>query len=414
MNPFDATRKDLPRPLEGVRIIECGVWHAGPGGTAILGDLGAEVIKIESLDGDPERHNPGRLGTVKLTGVAKDDWSVIYEISNRNKRGICVDIATEEGREILSRLVATADIFMTNFRAPTIPKLGVDEATIRAINPKIIHITVSGYGSTGPLADLGGFDPMGQAVSGMAFITGSDEPVVLQVLFLDQMTAIVASHAMITALFVRERHGYGQALHVSLYGSATWIMYANLLTTSIMKQNLATKWDRQITPPLRNCYRCSDGQWIMGTCHPEGKYWRRFCELIGLPDHADDPRYESSEKRAENVRSLIAAIDAAMLAKTREQWLKIFHANGVLFVGVQSMTDVLQDPQAHLNGYVKNVDHPTLGQVTLPGYPVQFSANSTRLSPAPDRGQHTREVLREIGYTESQIDAMCAATVIKA
>jgi crotonobetainyl-CoA:carnitine CoA-transferase CaiB-like acyl-CoA transferase len=410
---FPAPNSNLPRPLEGVRIVECGVWHAGPGASAILADLGAEVIKIESLDGDPERHNPGRLGTVKFGGRLKEDWSLIYEISNRGKKGICVDIAKPEGREIVKRLAETADVFLTNYKSSTIPKLGVDYETIRGYNPKVVHITVSGYGAQGPMADVGGFDPMGQAVSGMVFITGSDEPVVLQVIYLDQLTAIAASHAMVTALFVRERHGYGQAVHVSLYGSAVWAMYANLLTTSVMKKNLATAWNRKITPPLRNCYKCADGRWVMGTNHPEHKYWPMLCQTIGLPHLEKDPRFDTPETREQNVTALVELIDQAMLAKTSKEWLELFHQRGLLFVKVQTMTDVLADEQARVNGYVVDVNHPTMGQVLMPGYPANFSANSTTIAPAPDRGQHTAQVLGEIGYTSGDIAGLQQAGIIK-
>lgn len=411
MNLF-SNNANLPRPLEGIRIVECGIWHAGPGSSAILADLGAEVIKVESLDGEPERAF-GALGTVKFSGCEKEDWSILFEISNRNKKGICVDIATPEGKEIVKRLSETADVFLTNYRASTIPKLGVDYATISKINPKIIHITVSGYGANGPMANVGGFDPMGQAMSGMVFLTGSDEPVVLQTVFLDQITAIAASHAMMTALFVRERHGYGQALHVSLYGSSIWVLYANILGTSVMKTNLSTKFDRTKSPALRNCYKCQDGKWMVGTNHPEYKYWPIFCELIGQPQLEKDPRYATAEARAENVKELTKRIDAVILARPRAEWLALFQARGLLFVAVQDYFEVLQDPQAKLNGYIVEVDHPTMGHVSLPGYPVQFSANSTRLEPAPERGEHTNAVLSGIGYSQEEISGLKQKGIIK-
>ncbi len=212
----------LPGPLEGIRVVEYAIWHAGPGASAILGDMGAEVIKIETLSGDPER-SAKQLGSVKFDVQGNSDWSFLFELSNRNKKGICLDIQTPQGREIFHRLVKTADVFLTNLRNSTKPRLGIDYESIRKINPQIIHAGVSGFGVKGPFSDVGAFDPMGQAVSGMLYLTGDDEPVMLQTVVLDQMTSITASHAILTALFYRERHGIGQEVHVSLYSSALWL-----------------------------------------------------------------------------------------------------------------------------------------------------------------------------------------------
>ena len=408
----NANNEKRPLPLAGVRIVECGVWHAGPGGSAILADLGAEVIKVESLDGDPERTH-GSLGTVKFDGCDKEDWSLLFEASNRNKKGICLDIASEKGKEALSRLVATADIFLTSMRRTTVPKLGIDYETIKKINPKIIYISVSGFGPNGPMADVGGFDPMGQAISGMTFLTGPDKPVMLQVLVLDQLTAITVSHAILTALFVRERHGYGQELNVSLYGSATWLLYFNLLTTSVMKTNLKLDWDRAINPPLRNSYKCKDGRWLMGTNHPEEKYLPTACKVMGLENLMDDPRFATAEARAKNARELVAIFDAAMLGRNRDEWVMMLQKAGLNFVPVQQFDEVLTDPQALLNDYIISVDHPVMGKVSMPGYPIQFGANETCTGPAPERGEHTDAVLAEIGYSAVEIANMKQTGVAK-
>ena len=412
MSPFTAT-KNKPRPLEGIRVVECGVWHAGPGGAAILADLGAEVIKIEAFGGDPERTQGRSLGTVTFGGVEKKDWTLLFEISNRNKKGICLDVASPEGQEILKRLVASADIFLTNLRKTTIPKLGLDYDSIKAANPEIIHVSASGFGAEGPMSEYGGFDPMGQAVSGMVFLAGRDEPVVLQTFILDQLTAITISHAAQTALLVRERHGHGQAVHVSLYGSAIWMLYCNLITTSVMGKNPQTKWDRTLNPPLRNCYKCKDGEWLMGTNHPEHKYWSLFCETIGASDLLDNPKYQTTKDRTACARELVATLDTIMLGKTRDEWLKIFNERGLLFCPVQRIDEVVTDPQAFINGYMIDVDHPTLGKVRIPGYPVQFSENETCTGPAPEHGEHTDSVLGEIGYSPSEIAELKTKGVAK-
>lgn len=399
---INAKIEKRPRPLEGVRVVECGIWHAGPGGTAILADLGAEVIKVESLEGDPERTHSG-LGTVSFKGCDKEDWSLLYEVSNRNKKGICLDIASEKGKEVLARLVKTADVFLTSMRKTTIPKLGIDYESLKKINPKLVYISVSGFGSKGPMADVGGFDPMGQAISGMAIVSGQDRPIVLQLLIVDQLTAITVSHAIITALFVRERHGYGQELHVSLYGSSTWLLHFNLLTASVMKTHLKLDWDRTTNPPLRNSYKCKDGKWLMATNHPEYKYLPIACQVLGLDNLMNDPRFATPEARAENARDLIAILDEMMLQKDRDEWLALLQRAGLNFVPVQEFDEVLKDPQALVNDYVVHVDHPVLGKIAMPGFPIQFSANETCSGPAPERGQHTDVVLGELGYGAAEI-----------
>lgn len=406
-------KTNLPGPLDGIKIVEYAIWHAGPGASAILGDMGAEVIKIETLNGDPERLAK-QLGSVKFDVEADDDWSFLFELSNRNKKGICLDIQTVKGREIFNRLVETSDVFLTNLRNSTKPKLGVDYESLKKINPKIIHASVSGFGLKGPFSDVGGFDPMGQAISGMLYLTGDEEPVYLQSVVLDQMTSIAASHAIMTALFYRERHGIGQEVHVSLYSSALWLTYTNMLATGVMKKNPVEKWDRYKNSPLRNCFKCKDGKWIMGTNNPEEKFWDRFCDLTGRPELKNDPRYKDTETRVKNAAGLIEDYDKMFLTRTRDEWIKIFSENGFFYAPVQQMEEVIEDIQAVENEYVVDFKHPFLGNVKIPGYPITFSANKAgTVRPAPGLGQHTDLVMKELGYADEEIQTFRDEKAIK-
>jgi crotonobetainyl-CoA:carnitine CoA-transferase CaiB-like acyl-CoA transferase len=238
-----------PMPLEGIRVVEYAVFHAGPGASAILGDLGAEVIKIEEGTGDPERYWIA-VGGLDLS--LPNGESIWFQISNRNKKGIYLDIKKEEGREIFLRLVKDADVFLTNLRKSTKESLGIDYATMARINPRIIHANVSGFGPEGPLSDLGAYDPMGQAQSGMMFATGKEEPALINLGVLDQATAIAASHAILTALFVRERHGVGQEVHVSLYSTGLWLLYSNIVMMGGLSVDPNDGWNRSLNSPLRN------------------------------------------------------------------------------------------------------------------------------------------------------------------
>lgn len=395
----EAARKG---PLSGIRVVEVGVWHAGPGGSAILGDLGAEVIKVETLDGDPERRNGG-FGPLEKLKFNKPDWSVAFEISGRNKKSIALDITVPEGREIFDSLVESADIFLTNLRTTTKPKLGIDFASLSKINPRLVHVNVTGYGPEGPYADAGGFDPLGQAVSGMMFLAGGAEPRLLQVIILDQLTAIAASFAAIAALAARDREGVGQEVHASLYGSAVWLLHANFLTTSLLGEPASVFWERKENPPLRNTYQCSDG-WIMLTNHPDMKYWPPLCQTMGREDLLVDPRFDTPEKRDENRAELVGVLDEIFLTRSRQQWLDDLRDNGVLAAPINTFKDVLDDEQAWVNGYLDRLHIPDIGEVVVPGFPMRFTGHQvgTRTA-APGLGEHTDEVLGELGIDSDRV-----------
>jgi len=393
--------------------VECATWHAAPGGDAILADLGAEVIKIETFAGDPERQQKN-LGAVQFDIQGGPEWSFLFEFSNRNKKGICLDIKSEQGQEILHRLVKDADVFVTNLRKTTKPKLGIDYDTLSKINPKLIHANMSGFGTEGPMADVGGFDPMGQAISGMMFLADDDEPVYLQTVVLDQMASVAFSHAILAALVARERQGIGQEIHVSLYSSALMLTHANVMATGMMNKNPVMRWDRTKNPPLRTNYKCGDGKWLMGTNHPEEKYWPRFCEVMGLPQLEKDPRFAGTMDRIKNAPELIKTLDEVFQAKPREAWMKAFTDVGLMFAPIQRLSEVVKDPQAAANNYIVNFNHPQFGNVVIPGYPASFSANTAGTHrAAPGLGEHTDEVLKEMGLADSEIDNLKATGTIK-
>lgn len=400
-----------PQPLRGVKVVEYGVFHAGPGAGAILGDLGADVIKIEGGIGDPERYWT-MIGGMDMSGP--DGHSMMFEVSNRNKKGIYLDIKQEKGRDVFNRLIEDADVFMTNIRKSTRIKMGLDYEAISKINPKIVQACVSGYGPEGPMSDLGAFDPLGQARSGMMFMTGDSEPHLVHLAVLDQATAIAASHAIITALYVRERDGIGQEVHVSLYSTGMWLMYPNIMLTSYLPVNPTIHSTRSSHSPLRNCFICKDGKWIMGTHHPEDRYWPTFCEAVERPDLIDDPRYNNDKSRSENCTELVAMFDGIFATKTRDEWMDIFRPLGLMFSSVLNLSEIKDDEQALVNDYMVQFNHPKLGDKMVPGYPIHFSANSAGMSSsAPAIGQHTREILLNAGYGEEVIADMLEEGIIK-
>ena len=411
MTNRSTTQQEFPRPLDGIRIVEYGLFHAGPGANAILGDLGAEVIKVETPSGDPERYWTNVAG---YDLSLKNGESIIFEASNRNKKGICLDIRQKRGREIFDRLIRQADVFLTNLRGSTTAELGIDYETISALNSKLIYAGVSGYGPNGPMSDLGAFDPLGQARSGMMFVTGSKEPAMIHLGILDQAAAITVSHAILSALLFRERKGIGQKVHISLYSTALWIQYINLLIASVLSADPCISADRTKHSPLRNRFRCRDGKWILGTHHPEEKYWTRFCEATGQKELLDDPRYTNDAGGPDNFVALNRLFDKVFATRSRDEWMEIFQAQGLMFCSVQHIQEVVTDGQALENGYLAAFDHPVQGPVTIPGYPVHFGAcNAGTRRAAPQLGEHTDEVLQQLGLSSPEIESLRNDGIIK-
>jgi len=400
-----------PGPLQGIRVVEYGVFHAGPGATAILGDLGAEVIKIEANGGDPERFWT-RVGDIDFSFPHGE--SMMFEFSNRNKKGIYLDIETERGRQIFHRLVKWADVFLTNLRKSTKAKLGLDYHTLVTVNPRIIHANVSGYGPEGPASDMGAFDPMGQGRSGMMFVTGTGSPALIHLGVLDQATAIAMSHAILAALVARERQGIGQEVHVSLYSTALWLLYANLMAQGTLGVDPGRPGDRSKQSPLRNSFRCKDEKWIIGVHHPDSKYWPRLCRAAGHENLMEDPRFADDLSRRAHCRELIEIFDEVFASRTRDEWMEILPSHGLMFGPVQQVAEVLSDPQALDNGYVVTYEHPIAGHVTAPGYPAHFSAGYAGVRrPSPALGAHTDEVLRAMGYVDEEIHTLREQGVVR-
>ena len=402
------------RPLTGVRVLEVGIWHAGPGAASILGDLGADVIKVETLSGDPERYFSAFNAMTDTTAHDTDDWTVMFELSNRNKRSISVDLSSSRGRELFDSLLSSADVFITNLRAPTVVKLGLDYATLARLNPRLVHVNVTGFGSRGSKADAGAFDTLGQSVSGLMFLAGTDEPAPLNTMVCDQLTAIVASHAAIAALLSRELHGHGQDVHVSLYGAATWLTTANLAFTSVRDAEIDLTWTRRSNCTLQSTFRCADDEWIIGANVPEQPHWQRFCEAIDRPDLAQDPQLATQEQRDGQRAHILGQVDPVLAARSRGQWLQQFSDAGLMFAPVNRFQDVLADPQAQENEFVTAVQHRELGRVVLPGFPARFGqAVAGPGSPAPRFGEHTVEIAREAGLSADEVDALVADGVLK-
>jgi crotonobetainyl-CoA:carnitine CoA-transferase CaiB-like acyl-CoA transferase len=393
-------------PLENIRVLEWAIYHAGPGGPAILGDLGAEVIKIERPGmGDPAR---------PLMSFKEADFrfaegrNLFYEGANRGKKSITIDLGHEKGREVAYKLIRKSDVFVTNMRTTTVKKMKMDYLTLSKIKPDLIYAAVTAYGSHGPDADKGGMDFQGQGRSGYMYAQGEPgtPPGVALFAVIDQATAVMASYQVIIALLMRHRFGIGQKVDVSLLGTASYLRYFNNLYSLITGQEIS-RYERAIADPLRNYYKCKDDKWIVQTHgeNADARVWGQICELLDHPQLGSDPRYDTRQKRITHAGEIVSIFDKAFLTKTRDEWVRLFQEKNLVISAVNNTLEAVNDPQMFENGYVVNFDHPEVGTIRIPGFPISFSGakiNNTLL--APRLGEHTESILREIaGYTDADI-----------
>ncbi|MFH1481014.1 MAG: CoA transferase [Pseudomonadota bacterium] len=394
----------MKQPLEGIRVLECGIYHAGPGASAILGDLGADVIKIEQPGlGDPIRQQK-KIGRIQMD--LPGGRNLFCEGANRNKKSVTINLKSKKGQEIAHHLVTLSDVFLTNIRRKAIVRMNMTYPTLSQINPQLIYAYVSAFGPEGPDKDRGGFDYLGQARSGFMFSMGDSSlsPMTCQFGIIDQATAIIASQQIITALYMRERFGMGQEVHVSILGSTMFLLYFNILIAQMGGVDVPPHV-RNKEHPLRNYYRCGDGRWIMLTLAPPERFWGTFCLALGHPELEKDPRFNTEDKKLENAEQLVAVLDDIFATRSLDEWLRIFGEHDIFCCGVNSPMDLAHDPQIMENRYLIDFEHPTMGKVKIPGYPAHFSKSRAQTThAAPELGEHTEEVLRDLcHYTRDEI-----------
>jgi crotonobetainyl-CoA:carnitine CoA-transferase CaiB-like acyl-CoA transferase len=403
----------MPMPLEGIRVIDWTIWQQGPVCSAMLGDLGADVIKIEErVGGDPGR------GMAKMAGIDMSDKPNFYfEANNRNKRGITLDLKKPEGREIVYQLVAAADVFVQNFRKGVAARLGLDYATLKQHNPKLIYATATGYGPEGPESGDPSFDQLGLARSGIMLAAGEPEmpPLAIAGGIADQMGAIMLAYGVLTALLARERYGIGQEVDGSHLGSMMALQGLSV-SSRLMWGFAIPRMPRKFQAnPLWNHYQCKDGRWIcLGMLQPD-RYWADFCRALGRPELVDDPRFVDLRVRAANAGVAIEILDATFATKPLAEWTQILRTGGdFIFCQVNAVDDLPNDPQVLANDYIEDFDHPRFGKTQVIGLPVRMSETpgSVRL-PAPEFGEHTEQILTELlGYSWEQVAALKDREVI--
>jgi crotonobetainyl-CoA:carnitine CoA-transferase CaiB-like acyl-CoA transferase len=389
--------------LAGVRVLDVTQVMAGPYCAMLLADLGANVVKIEPPSGDSTRQMPGAVGSD----------SPSFNAVNRGKRSIVVNLKAREGREIFLRLAAASDILIENYRPGVMAALGLDFATVSALNARIIYTSISGYGQTGPHAHKGGFDLVAQGVSGIMSITGEPggAPVKAGVPLTDLGAGLFALVGILAALHARERTGLGQHVDTSLVdaGVALSVWEATEFFSGRGVPAALGSAHRMNAP--YQAIRCADGYITIGAANE--RLFRRLCDVLGHPEWAAMPEFADNAGRVRNRAALAELIESVLRDRPCAHWLALFEANDFPCGPINDYAAVFADPQVQARGMVVNVDHPTLGAVKALGSPIKMSATPPDPSRrAPLLGEHTDEVLRESGVTTEEIARLRSAGAI--
>jgi crotonobetainyl-CoA:carnitine CoA-transferase CaiB-like acyl-CoA transferase len=392
--------------LDGVRVLDFTRHMAGPYATVALADHGADVVKIESVP----HGDHARTGGVYTVG----DQSAVFLMWNRGKRSIAVDLRRPEGLDLVRRLAAEADVVVENYRPGVADEIGIGYEALRSINPRLVYVSVSAFGPRGPLAPFPGTDPVIQAWSGVMSVTGEPDggPLLVGVPIADYTGAMLAVQAVALALVARHRTGRGQKVEVSMLSGLLAMLstrLANYWASGEVPQRLGSA--NSIYVPYQ-VFETADG-WVMAGSFG-GDSWPKFCHAIGLPGLLDDDRYTSNRSRFDHRDELIPLLASRFAQRTTEEWEPHFRAAGALFAPVRTVAEILESEQVEALGLLQSVEHPTAGRIPQLGPPLELSDTPAAIRrPPPRLGEHTREILAELGLEAGEIEALCAdGTVI--
>ena len=396
------------KPLDGIRVIEVDSWMAAPSAGAILADLGADVVKVEPLGGDAMR---GTGRPAKVDGTLKG-YDFVFDVDNRGKRSIAIDLASDGGSLIVQRLCVTTDIFLCNLLPHRQERFGLDPTSLHAQQPKLVHATLTGYGTHGPEAWRPGYDVT--AFFGRSGLYDSmretSEGLVPQARPAqgDHTTGLALVASILAALRLVDQTGNGQVVEASLFETAAWTLASDLGVTAADGAPVRQRSRSHQITPLTNRYPCGDDRWVVFNM-PEAPAFARFCGAVGLDHLVDDPRFDSVRTRFQNMVELVELIDAALSVKPRDEWGSIFDEHGLIWGPVRGLHEVVADPQAEAMGLFPAITHPEAGEYRTVRSPIRLRGVDTApRAPAPSLGEHSRSVLADAGLALDEINALIA------
>ena len=387
-------------PLDGIKVLDLCSYLAGPYGCTLLADLGADVIKVESPQGDMLRQFPSSL----------EGESRFFLGTNRGKRALALDLKQPEGLAVLHRMVASADVLVENFRPDVPARLGIDYPRLRAINPRLVYVGLTGYGDSGPLSEKGGFDQVLQCLTGMAVFQGGggDRPQLVLGSVIDYFTSALLAYGVTAALFQRERGGTGQYLSLSLLRSALTIQAGRFVWAENEGRDVARESG---TGGLTGIHPTKHGA-LYVSLH-SNHFFAAFCEQIGRPELAADPRCATMRSRAEHAADLLPEVRGALLERSALEWEALF-GERVPCAAVRPIEDMFDHPQGLAEDLVTTLDHPVVGRYRTMTKPVRFSETPGPAPTAsPTFGQHSDEVLAAHGYSAAEIAAFRERGVVR-
>lgn len=389
--------------LKDITVIECATFVTGPYAAALLGDLGARVIKIESPpDGDPYRY------------FAPDPvYSFNFAHLNRSKQSIVLDLKSAQGKQICLELIKGSDVFIENFRPGTADRLGLGYNALHEINSRLVYCSISAFGQTGPYVDKPGFDTLGQAMSGLlSLLTDPDEPKVMGMAVSDYVTGLSAAYAILGALLAREKSGEGCRVETSLL-QATLSFIGETAAGYTRTGNVPNRMAR-VKNAHAFAFVCKDGLPLAIHCSVPEKFWRALLGAVDRLDLAGDPRFATRDARRENYEALERELRSVFAERARAEWLERLEANDVPVAPIYNIAEVLADPQVNHLGLTEEMEHPKAGKLKFVGGPAKYgSVAKNDPTPPPLLGEHTTAVLRSLGYDQAAIQELAAPGITK-